>query len=101
MDQLQPLWLSSGKILMFFLMHFCRNSNMLRFLNRKTAPEYLAQVQKLIDNENITTDMSSYTIFMNLLGKVLKRLVESDAKNRIMKIIGKKKRFFSLPERRI
>lgn len=57
--------------------------------NRKTATEYLEQVQKLVDNENITTDMSSFTIFMNLLGKVLKHLVQSDAKNQIMKIIGK------------
>lgn len=57
--------------------------------NRKTAIEYLEQVQKLIDNEHITTDMTSYTIFINLLGKVVKRLVESDGKNQIMKIIGK------------
>lgn len=33
--------------------------------------------------------MSSYTIFMNLLGKILKRLVQSDAKNQIMKILGR------------
>lgn len=46
-------------------------------------------MQKLVDNENITTDMSSYMIFTNLLGKVLKRLVQMDAKNHIMKIIGK------------
>lgn len=56
---------------------------------RKTATEYLEQVQKLIDNEHITIDMTSYTIFMNLLSKNLKRLVESDGKNQIMKIVGR------------
>lgn len=57
--------------------------------NRRTAGEYLEQVEKLINNEHITTDMSSYSIFMNLLAKVLKRLVHSNAKNQIMKILGK------------
>lgn len=33
-------------------------------------------------------DMSSYSMFMNLLGKVLRRLVQADGKNQIMKIIG-------------
>lgn len=28
-------------------------------------------------------------MFMNLLGKVLKRLVQTDGKNQIMKIVGK------------
>lgn len=37
-------------------------------------------------------------MFMNLLGKVLKRLVQTDGKNQIMKIIGEKKKmnFISL-----
>lgn len=35
-------------------------------------------------------DMTSYSMFMNLLGKVLERLVQSDGKNQIMKIIGEK-----------
>lgn len=56
---------------------------------RKTVAEYLEQVQKLRDDDNITTDMNSYTIFMNLLGKVLKRLTQQESKNQIMKIIGK------------
>lgn len=68
--------------IIFFVFFFLK-------FNRKTATEYLEQVQKLVDNENITTDMSSYTIFMNLLGKVVKHLVQLDAKNQIMKIIGK------------
>ena len=29
---------------------------------------------------------------MNLLGKILKRLVQSDSKNQIIKIIGKRKK---------
>lgn len=58
--------------------------------HRKTATEYLEQVQKLIDHDHITMDMSSYSMFMHLLGKVLKRLVQADGKNQIMKIIGKK-----------
>lgn len=55
---------------------------------RKTAAEYLEQVQKLVENENVTTNMSSYSIFLNLLGKVIKRLLQNDSMNAVMKIIG-------------
>lgn len=91
MVQHQPVWPLLGKLPYFRnscasnLISFYR----LFFSNSKTASEYLDQVQKLVYNENITTDMSSYTIFMNLLGKVLKRLAQSETKNQIMKIIGK------------
>lgn len=57
-------------------------------LDRKTANEYLEQVKKLIDHEHITMDMSSYSMFMHLLGKVLERLVQNDGKNQMTKIIG-------------
>lgn len=98
MDQRQLLWPLSGEFFLtiFIFWSFNRKNN--KFLTdiswcSKTASEYLDQVQKLIDTENVTTDMNSYTIFMNLLGKVLKRLVESDTKNQIMKIIGKFRNF--------
>lgn len=42
---------------------------------------------KLVDNDHVSFDMSSYSIFLNMLAKLLKRLVQMDAKN-VMKIIG-------------
>lgn len=49
----------------------------------------MEQVQKLIHTENVNADMTSYTIFLNLLAKILQRLVQMDVKNQVMKIIGR------------
>lgn len=57
--------------------------------HRKTASEYLEQTQKMLNNDNLTNSISSYVIFLILLGKVITRFVQTDAKNQIMKIKGK------------
>lgn len=49
---------------------------------------YIDHTHKLLDNDNLNANMSSFSIFLNLLGKVLKRLVQNDLKNQVNKIMG-------------
>lgn len=88
MEPIQQRWLLSGELhfLYFFLLKILWTYWLCNWFDRRTASEYLEQVEKLINNENITTDMSSYSIFMNLLGKALKRLED---RKQVMKILGK------------
>lgn len=78
-------WLSLGKKKIFIQIRIqLRNYDF-----RKTGTEYLEQIQRLLENDNINANMSSYSIFLNLLGKVIKRYLQNDTTNAVMKIIGK------------
>lgn len=57
-------------------------------ISSNSGQGYIDQAHKLLDNENLNANMSSFSIFLNLLGKVLKRLVQNDLRNQIQKIMG-------------
>lgn len=60
------------------------------FIFSNSGQGYIDQIHKLLNNEHLNANMSSFSIFLNSLGKALKRLVENDLKNQIQKIMGTK-----------
>lgn len=50
---------------------------------------YIDQIHKLLAHETLNTNMPSFSIFLNLLGKTLRRLVNGDQKNPVQKIMGR------------
>lgn len=49
----------------------------------------MEQIHKIIENDSLTVENSSFSIFVNILGKLLKRFVQLDLKNQIQKVIGR------------
>lgn len=49
----------------------------------------MEQIRKIVENDNLTVDNSSFSIFVNILGKLLRRFVQLDLKNQIQKVIGR------------
>lgn len=58
-----------------------------------SALGYLEQIQDLIENNSMNPNLASFSIFINLLGKVLKRLIQQDMKNQVQKVMGKLNHF--------
>lgn len=46
-------------------------------------------MEKLIGNENINSNLSSFSIFESLLAKVLKHLTQTDMRNQVQKTMGR------------
>lgn len=54
-----------------------------------SAQGYIEQIHKLLDANNLNTNMASFSIFLHMLGKVLKKLQHIEMRNQMQKIMGR------------
>lgn len=53
-----------------------------------SAEGYLEQIDVLLNNTNLNSNTASFSIFINQLGKLLKRLEQIEVKNQVQKVMG-------------
>lgn len=92
-------WIGKPELLMIFWEYFHKKLNSTFFVSNaapnsiavtsSTAQGYIDQVHKLLDANGATLNMASFSIFSHLLGKMLKKLQQTDMKSQMQKIMGK------------
>lgn len=92
-------WSPKADILMLFWEHFHKKLNSSFFISgaapstlavaSSSGEGYIDQVEALLDHPNLNSNTASFSIFINLLGKMLKRLGQIDVKNQVQKIMGR------------
>ncbi|XP_037933573.1 protein MMS22-like isoform X2 [Teleopsis dalmanni] len=54
-----------------------------------TGNSYLQKYRSMLENQKIDANMSSYSLFTLILGKILKRLIKQPSNNQVQKILGR------------